>query len=546
MYCNKCGAKILDNSSFCNKCGHKIEQTNTKTLNNEEQDKIDTQQSGIEKEQKNKTKYSNKQNIIWIICSILLAGILLSIYIINDIHQTSEQDQMNELRTNIVKQYNTLGISKEVQDYMDMSKEELQEELEKISKQVDEFIELNEKYENIIANVDYIDYKFKLGDMGYQKIDYNTGSAVVVIPKKVVKTDKVFHINTLTDKVDRIWCIVEFSYDYTNGTKLKSGTNTLIGNLKIDVETENVTVYSPLDFDNGIVTYSDLYMPAENHIIAMKNTAHNYVIYPYKFYTRETVQMLFGNQLPENKQSNSEIRKDDNSNNEVNSDDNINNPTTSNNDYSNNDAIDNTNVTEREKLIEDLNFLELMGWLDLTDIERQEWEQCSNAELKQRLDKRNKDIDIQVEYTHKYGEQLNEIFRKKINVELKSSEDTNYTYMPSNKTQPKAQVEYVAINENGISTIYYSVEMNLTITNKKQNSIEEITTKKYYKVTNIRELDDIIKIDNYNTQDTQDEINNATTEKLIPTAVSGVLPYYFYNAGNYVLYYLADEYRDSL
>ena len=51
MYCNKCGAKILDNSSFCNKCGNKIEQVSTKTLNNEEQDKIYAQQSGIKKEQ---------------------------------------------------------------------------------------------------------------------------------------------------------------------------------------------------------------------------------------------------------------------------------------------------------------------------------------------------------------------------------------------------------------------------------------------------------------------------------------------------------------
>ena len=357
MYCNKCGNEISEESVFCSKCGNKIEQTNTKNLNNEEQDKIYTQQSEIEKEQKNKTKYSKKKTIIWIICSILLAGILITIYIINDTHQTAEQDQMNELRTNIVKQYNTLGISKTVQDYMNMSKEKLQEELEKISKQVDEFIELNEKYESIIANVDYIDYKFKLGDMGYQKIDYNTGSAVVVIPKKVVKTDKIFHINTLTDKVDTIWCIVEFSYDYTNGTKLRSGTNTLIGNLKIDVETENVTVYSPIDFDNGVVTYSDLYMPAENHIIAMKNTAHNYVIYPYKFYTRETVQMLFGNQLPENDQTNNKTNEDNKNTDETNLDSNINN-TASNSSNPINEANNyNIAVSEIKKCLKDVNWL---------------------------------------------------------------------------------------------------------------------------------------------------------------------------------------------
>lgn len=538
MYCNKCGAKILDNSSFCNKCGHKIEKTNTKTLNNEEQDKIYTQQSGIEKEQKNKTKYSKKKTIIWIICSILLAGILLSIYIINDIHQTAEQDQMNELRTNIVKQYNTLGISKTVQDYMNLSKEELQEELEKISKQVDEFIELNKKYESIIANVDYIDYKFKLGDMGYQKIDYNTGNAVVVIPKKVVKTDKIFHINTLTDKVDTIWCIVEFSYDYTNGTKLRTGTNTLIGNLKIDVETENVTVYSPLDFDNGVVTYSDLYMPAENHIIAMKNTAHNYVIYPYKFYTRETVQMLFGNQLPENKQSNSEISKDDNSNNEINSDDNINNTTISDNDYSNNNAIDNTNIMEREQLLNNFDFYNARGFIFLTEKERQELETFSDTELKERLDKIEENIKIRGEYNNKYSDKLNEIFGKEINVELKSSEDIHYTYMPSNNTQPKAQVEYVAINENGIGTIYYSVEMDLTITDKKQNNEEKITTKKYYKANNINELNGTIKIDNYNTQAVQDEMNNAFSGKSIMAHYATGDGYNFYNAEKHLIYRL--------
>ena len=295
MYCSKCGAKILDNSSFCNKCGQKVEQTNMKNSNTNkvEQDKINAQPSGKEKEEKSKPKYSAKKAIIWIICSILLAGIVLAIYIMNDIHQTNEQEQMNELRLNIIKQYNTLGISKEVQNYMNMTKEELQAELDKATKQVEEFIELNGKYENIITNVDYIDYKFKLGDMGYQKINSTTGHATVVIPKKIVKTDKIFHINTLTNKVDTIWAIVEFSYDYSDGIKLRTGTNTLIGNLKIDVETGKVTVYSPLDFDNGVVTYLDLYMPAENHIIAIKNTSRNNVLYPYQFFNRETVQMLF-------------------------------------------------------------------------------------------------------------------------------------------------------------------------------------------------------------------------------------------------------------
>lgn len=547
MYCNKCGVEIIDDSTFCNKCGHKIEQLNAKSLNenNEESDKLYTE----EKEEKNKTKSSNKKNIIWIICSILLAGIFLLIFIINDNYQTNKQDQMNELRSNIIKQYNTLGISKTVQDYMNMSKDELQEELVRVSKQVEEFIELNEKYENIISTVDYIDYKFKLGDMGYQKINYSTGKAVAVIPKKVIKINKIFHINTLTEKVDTIWCIVEFSYDYTDGIKLRAGTNTLIGNLKIDVETENVTVYSPLDFDNGVVTYSNLYMPAENHIIAIKNTAQNYVIYPYKFYNRETVQIVFGKQLSENKQSNNETNKNDNSNNEANSDNNIENTTTSNNDYSYNDATDSTNKTEREDLMESLEFHELRGWI--SSEKRKELEKCSDTELKERLDKIYKNIGIQEEYNNKYAEQLKEIFSKKINVELNNSEDNYYIYTPSNKIQPKARVEYVAINEQGISAIYYSVEMTLTITDtyKRQHTTEEITTKKYYKVTNIHELDNIIKINNYDTQLTQDEINNAinaTIEERIHTYHSSGLPYYFYNTGKYVLYYLSDEDRDIL
>ena len=124
-----------------------------------------------------------------------------------------------------------------------------------------------------------------------------------------------------------------------------------------------------------------------------------------------------------------------------------------------NSSIDNTNDINSEKLISNMNFYELRGWLTLTDIERQEWEQCSNTDLKRRLDKLSEDIAIQEEYNNKYANQLNEIFGKEINVELNYSEDTDYTYMPSNEIQPKAQVEYVAINNNSISAIYYSVEM---------------------------------------------------------------------------------------
>lgn len=210
-------------------------------------------------------------------------------------------------------------------------------------------------------------------------------------------------------------------------------------------------------------------------------------------------------------------------------------------------TIDNTNKTKREDLIESLEFHELRGWI--SSEKRKELEKCSDTELKERLDKIYENIGIQEEYNNKYAKQLNEIFSKEINVELNSSENTNYKYTPSNKTQPKAQIEYVVINENGISAIYYSVEMNLIITDKKQNNTEDITTKKYYKVTNIHELDGIIKIDDYNTQANQDEINNAinaTIEERIHTYHSSCLPYYFYNTGKYVLYYLSDEDRDML
>ena len=88
------------------------------------------------------------------------------------------------------------------------------------------------------------------------------------------------------------------------------------------------------------------------------------------------------------------------------------------------------------------------------------------------------------------------------------------------------------------------LKWDLTITNKKQNNIEELSTKKYYKATNIHKLDDIIRIDNYNTQTIQDEINNAIAiaENPIHTYHSSGLPYYFYNAEKYVLYYFSDKY----
>lgn len=206
-----------------------------------------------------------------------------------------------------------------------------------------------------------------------------------------------------------------------------------------------------------------------------------------------------------------------------------------------NSYIDNTDDIDREELISTLNFYELRGWLTLTDIERQEWEQCSNVELKQRLDKLDEDIRVQEQYNNKYANQLNEIFAKEINVELNPSEDTNYKYIPSNKIQPKTRVEYVAINEDGISAIYYSIEMDLTVTDKNKGQSTEMTTKKCYKATNIQELDNIIKINDYDTQATENEISKAIAGYPIDTYHSSGLPYYFFNTEDYALYYLPDE-----
>lgn len=211
-----------------------------------------------------------------------------------------------------------------------------------------------------------------------------------------------------------------------------------------------------------------------------------------------------------------------------------------------NDTIDNTDNIDREELIDTLHFLIQRGWLDLYEGDLQLWEQLSTDELKQRLDKLNEDIGIQEQYNNKYANQLYEIFSKEVNVELYTSENNNYKYTPSNISQPKAQIEYVALNEDGVSAIYYSIEMTLTITNKNNGQSTEETTKKYYKATNIQEFDKIIKINNYDTQNIQSEINKAivNTKNPIDTAHSSALSYYFHNVGNYVLYYLPDERRE--
>ncbi len=216
---------------------------------------------------------------------------------------------------------------------------------------------------------------------------------------------------------------------------------------------------------------------------------------------------------------------------------------TSNSNNSSYNTIDSTNKTKREELLDNFKFFRERGFYEFTEKEYSDLKTYSDAELQKKWDKISKIVETQGEYDTKYGEQLNDIFKKTINVELNSGEDNHYTYTPTNKEQPKARVEYVAINENGIKAIYYSVEMTLKITDKQQNKTEETTTKKYYKTTNINELNNIIKINNYDTKSTQDEIDNAIAivEKPIETMHLSGLPYTFYYVDKYVLYYLSEE-----
>lgn len=212
------------------------------------------------------------------------------------------------------------------------------------------------------------------------------------------------------------------------------------------------------------------------------------------------------------------------------------------------ETIDNSENINREELLDNFKFYRERGFYEFTEKEYADLKTYSDTELQKKWNKISKIVETQSEYDTKYREQLSNIFKKTINVELNSSEDNNYIYTPSKKTQPKSRIEYVAINENGIKAIYYSVEMTLKITDKQQNKTEETTTKKYYKTTNINELNNIIKINNYDTKSTQDEIDNviAIVEKPIDTYHLSGLPYTFYYLDNYVLYYLSEEGLEGL
>lgn len=216
---------------------------------------------------------------------------------------------------------------------------------------------------------------------------------------------------------------------------------------------------------------------------------------------------------------------------------------------------DNSDDIDREELLDGFRFFRERGFYNFTEEEYQELQTYSNAELKAKWDKISKIVEIQSGYDTKYGKQLNEIFKKTINIELNSSENDRYTYTPTNKGEPKARVEYVAITENGIKAIYYSVEMTLTITDKQQNNTYENTMRNYYKTTDINELDEVIKITNYDTQTTQNEIFGTLDNSIntygspIETMHMSGLPYIYYHVGEYAIYFLPEdmlEYLDDI
>lgn len=171
---------------------------------------------------------------------------------------------------------------------------------------------------------------------------------------------------------------------------------------------------------------------------------------------------------------------------------------------------------EKEQMISKIKEYQANGYLELSDTEYQKLETSSNSEIKERLDRIENNIKLQKEYNEKYSNQLDEIYGKEIQVELYQSENNMLKYIPFNtrtgEKRKKAQVEFVTINKsaNQIYDIYYSVEMDLTVYNKYTGEImTQGLTKKYYKISYLRDIDKIQEINNYNDQAIQEEINSA-------------------------------------
>lgn len=169
---------------------------------------------------------------------------------------------------------------------------------------------------------------------------------------------------------------------------------------------------------------------------------------------------------------------------------------------------------EKEQMISKIKEYQNNGYLDWTEENYQELETYSNDEIKKMLDKIEANIKLLDEYDKKYSAQLDEIFAKEIQVELYSREDDVYMYMVGEK-YAKGKVEYVTISGDNIYEIYYSVEMNLAVTNKYKGLVSRGLVKKYYKIPYLRDIDKTQKINNYNDQAIIDEINNAIDGKIV-------------------------------
>lgn len=164
---------------------------------------------------------------------------------------------------------------------------------------------------------------------------------------------------------------------------------------------------------------------------------------------------------------------------------------------------------EKEQMISKIKEYQDNGYLELSDTEYQKLETSSNSEIKERLNKIENNIKLQKEYNEKYSSKLDEIYAKEIKVELYPYEDTRFMYRIGEK-YAKGQVEFVTIDKysNNIAEIYYSVEINLAVTNKYNGSVSRDLVKKYYKIPYLRDIDKTQEINNYNDQVIQDELNN--------------------------------------
>ncbi len=169
---------------------------------------------------------------------------------------------------------------------------------------------------------------------------------------------------------------------------------------------------------------------------------------------------------------------------------------------------------EKEQMISKIKEYQNNGYLDWTEENYQELETYSNDEIKEILDKIETNKKLLDEYDKKYSAQLDEIFAKEIQVELYSREDDVFMYMVGEK-YAKGKVEYVTISGDNIYEIYYSVEMNLAVTNKYKGLVSRGLVKKYYKIPYLRDIDKTQKINNYNDQAIIDEINNAIDGKIV-------------------------------